>query len=433
MGAELQSLEKTVQKPSTASANAGFLQRKCDKCRKKAKLLHRPTAEFTSEVVPPVIHEALHSPGQPLDPSIRTIMESRFRYDFSSVRVHTDAKAEESTKAVNARAYAFGQDIVLGAGQYMPMTDVGRQLIVHELAHIIQQRGTLPFGPAYQLTPLRLGPRNDAYEQEADITATRFTSSDQILAPKLRQKNAIINRQFNFGADNGQKTASRQSRTGSSIPYKEATELADCVRIMGEANMAYCRQQVLHEKPPLAPPPAHQSDCERGKALRWGCDTTCSHNGFIDTTLVPKAGSPVGATGCCNRWPPFVEKHAREVLSLNGAASCKGAARRMNNKLATVTYGGKSVKVLCTDAFGANQSHAIELSPLAMKDLHGNFENISKVEVCYSDSGITTCRTEVNNSSKSPPSEDDCIARSCKSSLSESDRKDCSEHGWPPE
>ena len=33
-------------------------------------------------------------------------------YDFSQVRVHTDAKAAESARAVNALAYTVGTDVV---------------------------------------------------------------------------------------------------------------------------------------------------------------------------------------------------------------------------------------------------------------------------------------------------------------------------------
>lgn len=36
---------------------------------------------------------------------------------------------------------------------------------------------------------------------------------------------------------------------GGTIPYREATELTECLRIMGPENAAYCRQQVLGEKP----------------------------------------------------------------------------------------------------------------------------------------------------------------------------------------
>src|ERR1051325_6031816 len=54
---------------------------------------------------PPIVHEALSSSGQPLNPTTRAFMESRFYHDFSRVRVHTDARAAASAKAVDAQAY----------------------------------------------------------------------------------------------------------------------------------------------------------------------------------------------------------------------------------------------------------------------------------------------------------------------------------------
>jgi hypothetical protein len=42
-------------------------------------------------------------------------------------------------------------------------------------------------------------------------------------------------------------------RRGGPLPFREATELADCIRIMGEANAAFCRQEVLGEPQPPAP------------------------------------------------------------------------------------------------------------------------------------------------------------------------------------
>ena len=66
-------------------------------------------------------------------------MELRFGHDFSRVRVHTDAKAAESARAVNALAYTVGHDMAFGAGQYVPETSEGRQLVAHELAHVVQQ------------------------------------------------------------------------------------------------------------------------------------------------------------------------------------------------------------------------------------------------------------------------------------------------------
>ena len=116
------------------------------------KAIPNPTplnsAQSSSEV-PPIIHEVLNSPGQLLDPETRTFMESRLGHDFSQVRVHTNTKATESAKAVNARAYTFGRDLVFQKSQYRPTTANGRKLLAHELAHVTQQAS-----PIVQRTPI---------------------------------------------------------------------------------------------------------------------------------------------------------------------------------------------------------------------------------------------------------------------------------------
>jgi hypothetical protein len=80
--------------------------------------------------------------GQPLNRETRSIMEPRFGRDLSRVRVHTDSKAAESARSVNALAYTVGGDIVFDAGQYAPQTAAGQKLLAHELTHFIQQSTT---------------------------------------------------------------------------------------------------------------------------------------------------------------------------------------------------------------------------------------------------------------------------------------------------
>jgi Domain of unknown function (DUF4157) len=80
---------------------------------------------------PPIVHEVVSSPGQPLDPATRDVMEPRFGYDFSHVRMHTDTKAAESARAVNALAYTVGRDIVFGSGRYSPTGFEGQELLAH--------------------------------------------------------------------------------------------------------------------------------------------------------------------------------------------------------------------------------------------------------------------------------------------------------------
>jgi hypothetical protein len=113
----------------------------CEGCRKKRLALQRNDADFREPAqVPPIVHEGLRSPGEPLDAATRAFFEPRFGHDFGSVRVHTDARAAESAKALNALAYTVGRGIVFGPGALRPETAQGMRLLGHELAHTIQQR-----------------------------------------------------------------------------------------------------------------------------------------------------------------------------------------------------------------------------------------------------------------------------------------------------
>jgi hypothetical protein len=87
--------------------------------------------------------------GHPLPSSIRNFFEPRFGYDFSRVRIHTTALAADAARSINARAFTRGRTIVFGSHQYRPDTDSGRQLIAHELCHVVQQGAAAerPSGP----------------------------------------------------------------------------------------------------------------------------------------------------------------------------------------------------------------------------------------------------------------------------------------------
>lgn len=157
-------------------------------CRKK--WLQRTAGNYAEpDTAPPIVQEVLRSPGQPLDAETRAFLAPRFghdfsgvqahtatktqtnltinqpgdryeqqadrvaqrilqmperdlgtvaRYDFSHVRVHTGPKAVESARAVNARAYTVGSNIVFGEHQFKPNTSAGKHLLAHELTHTLQ-------------------------------------------------------------------------------------------------------------------------------------------------------------------------------------------------------------------------------------------------------------------------------------------------------
>jgi len=100
------------------------------------------TRERISEGIERQIN-SLKGSGQPMGNTERTFFESRFGADFSPVRLHTGSKASGAARALNAKAFTVGHDVVFGAGQYQPHTTAGKKLTAHELAHVIQQNADI--------------------------------------------------------------------------------------------------------------------------------------------------------------------------------------------------------------------------------------------------------------------------------------------------
>ncbi len=135
---------------------------------------------------PAVAHEALRSPGQPLDAATRTFMEPRFGYDFSAVRVHADGKAAESARAMNARAYTVGSNIVFSAGAFAPGTEAGQRLLSHELAHVVQQgRGGVASGVAQRAEDWNFTPA-DFSELKKNKGSLKFDSDSSWFPPAFQ-------------------------------------------------------------------------------------------------------------------------------------------------------------------------------------------------------------------------------------------------------
>lgn len=79
--------------------------------------------------------------GRGLDPDVQRSMEAGFGVDFSDVSVHVDAAADGLNRQLGARAFTTGSDIFFRQGEYAPDTPGGRELLAHELTHVVQQGG----------------------------------------------------------------------------------------------------------------------------------------------------------------------------------------------------------------------------------------------------------------------------------------------------
>jgi Domain of unknown function (DUF4157) len=127
-----------LQRKCACGGSAGF-SGECAECKKNRLGIQRCAANSGSTIAPPGRNGALRNSGQPLDAATRAYFEPRFGRDFSHVRIHADAPAAVSARAVNAQAYTVGNDVVFAAGRYAPDSEAGKRLLAHELVHTIQQ------------------------------------------------------------------------------------------------------------------------------------------------------------------------------------------------------------------------------------------------------------------------------------------------------
>jgi hypothetical protein len=215
----------------------------CESCRKKRQSgTFQRVADHPSSLnphpfeVPPIVHEVLRSSGQPLDKEARVLMERRFGHDFSRVRTHTNCRAAESASAIDASAYTVGHHVVFASGRFKPESHEGGSLLAHELAHVVQQSGCR----STELANIRMAPLDDILEfrvKKAGAFLPLPESLGEVSQPLLQR----APRDFRAPSLRG---------GGGALPRSEATELLDCIRIMGLGSEAYCRQQVLGEIPP---------------------------------------------------------------------------------------------------------------------------------------------------------------------------------------
>ena len=77
--------------------------------------------------------------GSKLDDNTELFMSRSFGVDLGNVKVHTDSAAAQMSRSINARAFTTGNDIYFNQGEYNPHSSQGKQVLAHELAHVVQQ------------------------------------------------------------------------------------------------------------------------------------------------------------------------------------------------------------------------------------------------------------------------------------------------------
>lgn len=149
-------VEQSSVSGETTETATPRIQRLCTRCRgrlQQGQPLDCPDCERTLQRSPsaagdlPIVNDEVageighaRGGGQPLPPSTRAFFESRFGHEFDDVRVHDGPRAARLNRAFDARAFTLGRDVFFGASEYRPESAGGRELLAHELTHVVQQR-----------------------------------------------------------------------------------------------------------------------------------------------------------------------------------------------------------------------------------------------------------------------------------------------------
>jgi hypothetical protein len=180
--------------PATPCPDCSGEGESCSHCGQKAATqIQRRAKVATGQQLPSNAPQSMNhlGSGYALETSARAFFEPRFGQDFSQVRVHTGTPAAESARAVQARAFAVGQDLVFAEGEYSAESPEGRKLLAHELAHTLQPspqsrlRRNVPPPPSERL----LSPAEQARRDE-QMGTYLGGQSRQMLAVDQRLSNA---------------------------------------------------------------------------------------------------------------------------------------------------------------------------------------------------------------------------------------------------
>jgi len=151
------------------------------------------TPKITSSVVSNI--HAMNGGGRPLPATTRAFFEPRFGTDLSQVRVHMDSRAATTAHSIQARAFTVGSNIAFGAGQYAPEAHEGKQLLAHELTHVVQQNG-LGRSPAARAAPVHVQRYISGEHMEAGEAATGRTITLELWAgppdPFTKTKKVVL-------------------------------------------------------------------------------------------------------------------------------------------------------------------------------------------------------------------------------------------------
>jgi hypothetical protein len=220
-----------------AGAPAATAQRKCGACqvedmtgvrRKETHTAHGPPHAADAAA------DALTHGGVPLTHAQRSYFEPRFGRSLDDVRIHRGGRANAAAQAIGARAYTLGSDIAFAESEYAPQTRNGRELLAHELAHVVQQRSQQPSSQSIRRAPQRVAlategtctdPRAIAEAIPGALAMAQTAFFDWFLATGERDRARVdLLLRANFGSDDADTRSTVHDRISGIYTYLQEAQ-----------------------------------------------------------------------------------------------------------------------------------------------------------------------------------------------------------------
>ncbi len=140
--AEEEEAQTKIMRQEEEEVQTKILHRKLDADTTATAFVLQPKSINTPPPITPELERMIEREkptGFALPRDILQEMNQKFAYNFSRVKIHSGGKAAFICNQINAQAFTLGQHIFFNAGKYLPHTKNGKELLAHELTHIIQQ------------------------------------------------------------------------------------------------------------------------------------------------------------------------------------------------------------------------------------------------------------------------------------------------------
>ncbi len=352
--------------------------------------------------------------GSPLPAEVRSFMEPRFGADFSGVRIHTDSQAAQLNRSVSAQAFTHDSDIYLGEGKSDVQSAQGRQLLAHELTHVIQQSGVqqqsqqknlmMNTGLSVQRHPVgtELPDKNTQVIEigEKEKKTPEKIGKDATLAPEATRTNQVEMAEKKAGKEAGTAFTKSQKLTPGAMSLASAEKilqgaygglkkivpgtiviLADQPACSAKYDEVCIADGILHEGVPWQP-----GDCAIDDAAAG-----VSTEGFAWKGVVYVNGATT-----------LVTATAHEILHNNAVSNFRSTVGETFNEGVTETLARKAltdagVKVPSVTAYSAQVNLTKMLVDLVGIDVveKGYFENVQELVRMYNRKGSSTWKKAV--------------------------------------